>query len=74
MSRDGDEIGAIKKIIVVADKLLAKESYNESIALYKRVIRLYPENNYAQEKINEINFFLVNMVFLERIVLIFLDI
>ncbi len=61
MSRDGDEIGAIKKIIVVADKLLAKESYNESIALYKRVIRLYPENNYAQEKINEINFFLVNM-------------
>ena len=61
MSKEGDEIDAIKKIIAVADKLLSKESYNESIALYKRVIRLDPGNNYAQEKINEINVLLVNM-------------
>ena len=61
MTREGDELGAIKKIIFVADKLLIQESYSESIALYKRVIRLDPENNYAQEKINEINVLLVNM-------------
>jgi tetratricopeptide (TPR) repeat protein len=61
MLREGDEIDAIKKIITVADKLLIQESYNESIALYKRVIRLDPKNNYAQEKINEINVLLVNM-------------
>ncbi len=61
MTREGDELGAIKKIIAVADKLLNLESYSESIALYKRVIRLDPENNYAQEKINEINVLLVNM-------------
>jgi tetratricopeptide (TPR) repeat protein len=61
MTREGDELGAIKKIIAVADKLLIEESYSESIALYKRVIRLDPENNYAQEKINEINVLLVNM-------------
>jgi tRNA/tmRNA/rRNA uracil-C5-methylase (TrmA/RlmC/RlmD family) len=61
MLREGDEIDAIKEIITVADKLLIQESYNESIALYKRVIRLDPKNNYAQEKINEINVLLVNM-------------
>ena len=61
MSKEGDAVDAIKKIIAVADKLLSKESYNESIALYKRVIRLDPGNNYAQEKINEINVLLVNM-------------
>ena len=61
MSKEGDEIDAIEKIIAVADKLLVKERYNESIALYKRVIRLDPENNYAQEKINEIYVLLVNM-------------
>ena len=59
--REGDEVDAIEKIITVADKLLIQENYNESIALYKRVIRLDPKNNYAQEKINEINVFLVNM-------------
>jgi hypothetical protein len=61
MTIEGDEVDAIKKIIAVADKLLIQESYSESIALYKRVIRLDPENNYAQEKIDEINVLLVNM-------------
>ena len=61
MKREGDELGAIKKIIAVADSLFKQEIYNKSIALYKRVIRLDPENNYAQGKINEINVLLVNM-------------
>lgn len=61
MTREGDELGAIKKIIAVADNLFNQEIYNKSIALYKRVIRLDPENNYAREKINEINVLLVNM-------------
>ena len=61
MTREGDELGAIKKIIAVADNLFNQEIYNKSIDLYKRVIRLDPENDYAQEKINEINLLLVNM-------------
>ena len=61
MARGGDEVDAIKKIIAVANKLLTQESYNESIVLYKRVIRLDPKNDYAQKKINEINVLLVNM-------------
>ena len=61
VTREGDEVDAVKKIIAVADKLLTQGSYNESVILYKRVIRLDPKNNYAQEKINEINVLLVNM-------------
>jgi len=60
-SRKGDEEVAISKIIKVADSLLAEENYKESLGLYKRVLRLDPENKYAQEKINEINVLLVNM-------------
>ena len=61
VAREGDEVDAVKKIIAVADKLLTQGSYNESVILYKRMIRLDPKNNYAQEKINEINVLLVNM-------------
>jgi len=59
--RDGDEQDAITKIISVADTLLAEENYTKSLGLFKRVLRLDPENVYAQEKVNEINVLLVNM-------------